>query len=229
MKSVVFDLDGTLADTSADLIAAANAVFEAKGEGRPLDPIADRLTAFRGGRAMLKLGYEKLGQPVDADLLNAGYQPLLDAYAQGLDDNTFFFDGVEECLVKLAARGYALGICTNKPFYLAEALIARLGMSHHFGVILGADSLDVRKPDPEHLFETIKRLGAVPAQSALIGDTITDAETARAADVTSILVTFGADADGVSDLFHHALLDDFAALPDLVDRLLFPSVPVSSA
>lgn len=220
MKSVIFDLDGTLADTSGDLIASANACFEDMGHGAMLDPIKDMATAFGGGRAMLRLGFSRLGD-VDESEVDRFYPVLLDHYEAKLDVHTVLYDGVEAAMDELSARGYALGVCTNKPFYLADDLLHRLGIHGRFQSILGADSLPMRKPDPEHLLETIRRVGAVPAQSALIGDTITDAETCRASGVKGILVSFGPTGDAVKSLHHDALLDHYDALPDLMDRLIF--------
>ena len=126
MRTVVFDLDGTLADTSADLIAAANACFQALGRGSPLDPVADALTAFHGGRAMLRLGFQRVGGG-EADV-EAQFPVLLEAYAQGIDRETRLYPGVVAAVEELLARGFATAICTNKPEGLAETLMTRLGV-----------------------------------------------------------------------------------------------------
>lgn len=220
MKSAIFDLDGTLADTSGDLIAAANACFIGLGHGPQLDPVADMLTAFGGGRAMLRLGFDRLNIPQSAHQIDAQYPVLLDYYEQHLDDLTVLYDGVEDALVELAARGYALGVCTNKPEYLAIELIKRLGITHHFGALLGADTLPVRKPDPEHLFETIRRVGGDPKRSVLIGDTQTDRSTSQNANVPSVLVSFGPLGAGIDAMKPDALLHHYNDLPDLLDRLI---------
>jgi len=220
MKSAIFDLDGTLADTSADLIAAANAVFTELGYGTQLDPVDDQLTAFGGGRAMLTLGFERLGQTVTAQDLDQYYPVLLKHYEQYLDRHTRLYDGVEDALIELAARGYALGVCTNKPEYLAVDLIDRLGVTQHFGAVLGADTLPVRKPDPEHLFETIRRVGGDLDRSVLIGDTITDRKTSQNAGLPSVLVRFGPHGRDVEPMNPDAILHRYSDLPDLLDELI---------
>ena len=220
MKSVIFDLDGTLADTSADLIAAANACFAAMGQGEPLDPAADALTAFHGGRAMLRLGFERLGIDWDEADVDAEYPKLLDYYSYHIAVHTTLYPSVISALEELKRRGYLLGICTNKPEGLAEALMAELGIRDMFSALLGADTLSVRKPDPEHLWETIRRVGGDLGRSALIGDTDTDRSTARNAGVPSVLVAFGPSGEAISALQPEVLLNHFDELPDLIDQLI---------
>jgi phosphoglycolate phosphatase len=220
MKTVVFDLDGTLADTSGDLIAAANACFDRMGQGKPLDAVADALTAFAGGRAMLRLGFGRLGTAWDESLIDTQYPVLLEAYGQAIAVHTTLYPGAVRAVEGLRAAGFATAICTNKPEGLAVTLCDQLGISHLFGALLGADTLPMRKPDPEHYFETVRRVGGDAKRSVLIGDTITDRDTARAARVPIVLVGFGPDGAGVQRLQPDALLDHYDDLAALVDRLL---------
>jgi phosphoglycolate phosphatase len=219
MRSVIFDLDGTLADTSGDLIAAANACFQGLGHNAMLDPVADGETAFNGGRAMLRLGFSRLDATWDEADVDAQYPLLLASYAENIDVFTKLYDGVERALDQLAQEGYGLGVCTNKPAALAEILLARLGIRDRFEAMLGADSLTVRKPDPEHLFETIRRLNGSNAQSVLVGDTMTDRNTARAANIPCILVTFGPKSRDVEAMAPEALLEHYDQLPEVLGRL----------
>ncbi len=219
MKTVVFDLDGTLADTSRDLIEAANACFVALGHGPLLDPTADAATAFRGGRAMLRLGFSRIGIEGDADI-DREYPKLLRHYEGALDVHTVLYPGALDAVEGLRAKGFATSICTNKPERLAEALMRSLGARDLFGALIGADTLSVRKPDPEPYRQAVLRAGGDPRQSVLIGDTVTDRDTARAAGVPIVLVTFGPEGERVAEMEPDALLSDYAALPDLVQDLL---------
>lgn len=218
MRTVIFDLDGTLADTSADLVEAANACFRAMGAGDQLDPVTDALTAFHGGRAMLRLGLSRIGRPEDE--ADRWYQPLLDAYEAGIDRHTRLYPGALAAVEELRRRGYAVGICTNKPARLAEVLTARLGVRDLFGSLVGADTLPVRKPDPAPYALSVQLAGGDPARSFLVGDTETDRRTGLAAGVPVALVTFGPEGQGVSRLAPEALLDHFDDLPALADRIL---------
>lgn len=217
--TVVFDLDGTLADTSADLLAAANGCFQALGLGTPLGP-QDALTAFHGGRAMLRLGFTRLGQGWSEEDVGREYPRLLALYAQGLDRETRLYPGARAAVEALRAQGLATAICTNKPEGLAVELVRRLGISHLFDALVGADTFPVRKPDPLPYRQAVARAGGDPARSLLIGDTQTDRDTARAAGVPIVLVTFGPEGRGVDRLAPDALLEHYDALPQLVGRLL---------
>lgn len=215
--TVVFDLDGTLADTSGDLIAAANACFHAMGEGDVLDAATDAGTALRGGRAMLTLGFERLGRDVAG--IDPWYPRLLEAYDGAIDVHTVLYDGAMDAVRAIKSAGHHVGICTNKPEDLAEKLMASLGVRDEFGALLGADTLPVRKPDPEHFVQTVAQLGGDVSRSCLIGDTATDHNTARNAGVPSVLVTFGPGAIDVRALDPDHLLDHYSALPALVQQL----------
>lgn len=216
---VVFDLDGTLADTSADLIAAANACFRGLGHGDLLDPVADALTAFHGGRAMLRLGFSRLGGSDEA-AVDAQYPVLLAAYAEGIDTHTRLYPGAAEAVEALRTAGYATAICTNKPEGLAETLVTRLGVRDLFGSLIGADTLPVRKPDPAPFLAAARGAGGDPARSILIGDTETDRKTAAAAGVPCVLVSFGPEGPGIARLAPEAMLHRYADLPALAARLL---------
>ena len=220
MKTVVFDLDGTLADTSGDLIAAANTCFRHMGAGDVLSTAQDAGIALRGGRAMLTLGMQRMGRADDSATIDAYYPRLLEAYARDIDTHTILYPGAMDAVAQLKTAGYRVAICTNKPEGLADTLLTRLGVRGDFHAMLGADTLAVRKPDPEHLFETARRAGGDPAKCVLIGDSDTDRNTARNAGVPCVLVTFGPAGDDMAGLKPEALLDNYADLHNIVVKLL---------
>lgn len=218
MRSVIFDLDGTLADTSRDLIAAANACFRGEGLGDLLDPVTDAATALRGGRAMLTLGFSRMTGFGEGDV-NRLYPALLAHYAKEIALHTTLYPGAMEAIARLRDDGYGIGICTNKPAALAEELMRRLGVRDAFGALVGADSLPVRKPDPAPLWETVRRLGGDPSRTCLVGDSDTDRRTAAAAGCPSILVTFGPAGGSMAALAPDALIGHFDELPTVVAAL----------
>ena len=219
MRTVIFDLDGTLADTSGDLISAANFCFRDLGLGDLLDPATDAATALRGGRAMLRLGFSRVEGFGEAEV-DRQYDVLLRAYADDIDTHTVMYPGAMDAVGRLKMAGYAVGIATNKPEGLAETLMTRLGVRSEFASLIGADTLPVRKPDPEHHFEAVRRAGGKPESSLLVGDTQTDRDTSRNAGVPSVLVTFGPGRDDVLSLEADATIDSYAELDDVVARLI---------
>ncbi|WP_374431341.1 HAD family hydrolase [Tabrizicola sp.] len=215
MRCVVFDLDGTLADTSADLLAAANACLPRACLGPE-----DALTAFHGGRAMLRLGFTRLGQDWTEADVDAAYPRLLEAYGAAIAVHTRLYPGAMEAVEALKRAGFAVSICTNKPEGLAEGLLQALGVREVFGALVGADTLPVRKPDAAPYRAAVERAGGVVGRSMLVGDTETDAKTGVAAGVPVALVTFGPEGRGVERFSPAALLDRFEDLPGLAGRLL---------
>ncbi len=219
MRTVIFDLDGTLADTSGDLLAAANHCFREMGHGDVLSPELDAAVSVRGARLMLSHGLKRVGA-YDADVVEAYYPVFLEVYGQAIDTHTYFYPGALEAVEALKGAGYGVGICTNKPEGLADLLLSRMGARDRFASLVGADTLPVRKPDPEPLREAARRAGGHPDHCVLIGDSDTDRNTARAAGVPSVLVTFGPSGDEMAALEPEALLHHFDDLPNLVSDLI---------
>lgn len=222
MRSAIFDLDGTLADTAADLLAAANRALEPAGLP-PLDYSRDKSFAGRGGRSMIRRSIELSGRdPNDASEIERTdnlYPRLLAAYENSLADQTTLYPGVVECLDQLEKDGWLLGVCTNKPERMALSVLDALGIRERFGAILGADTLPVRKPNPEHLRETARRVGGDPALAIMIGDTSTDINTARAAGVPVMLTSFGFAAEPLASLNPDAVVHHFNEIPQLLQDL----------
>lgn len=226
--TVVFDLDGTLADTSADLLAAANACFAARGLQVRLDPSRDAAIAFQGGRAMLREGFARAasakghgqGVLIPPTAVDEDYPRLLDHYARDIAVHTRLYDGVVAALDALSARGVRLAVCTNKPEALARRLLEELGILDRFAALIGADTLPVRKPDPRPYVAAVKGVGGTVARSVMIGDTETDVKTARAAGVPVVLVGFGPLGEGVLRLKPDAILPDYADLVGMMGQWL---------
>lgn len=222
MRGAIFDLDGTLADTAADLLDAANRAMAPYGLPA-LELGRDKSFAGRGGRSMIRRALDLAGRDADAAeamaLTDRIYPELLAAYEDGIARHTRLFDGAERCLERLADTGWRLGVCTNKPERLARILLSELGIAERFGAILGADTLTVRKPDPGHFLETVRGIGADPTRSVMLGDTRNDLETARAAGVPCVLMRFGFAAEPLDELAPEATVGHFDEVPPLLERL----------
>lgn len=220
MRTVVFDLDGTLADTSGDLIDAANAIFRANGHGDVLEHPRDAGTALRGGRAMMLLGHERLGIDVTEADVEAGYPILLEAYHQQINEKTYLYDGARAVVTRLKAAGYKVAVCTNKPIELADRLLKSIDFYDVFDAVIGANSIPERKPDPAPFILAVEQAGGAVEKSVLIGDTATDRKTSTAAGVPSILVTFSPAGHSVLELFPDDTIDHFDQLDAAVEKLI---------
>jgi phosphoglycolate phosphatase len=207
---VAFDLDGTLADTAPDLAAALNHTLAALR--RPTVPVDSvRHLVGHGARALLRRGLAASGEAPEA-LVEEGFPMFLDFYAAHICEGTRAYPGVEAALDSIDAAGARPALCTNKPEGLTRALLEALGWSARFGAIVGGDTLPLRKPDPAPLFEAIARAGG--GRAAFVGDSITDADTARAAKLPFVAVSFGFRDGPVEALGADAVIDEFAQLDD---------------
>jgi phosphoglycolate phosphatase len=213
--TVAFDLDGTLADTAPDLAAALN---HALGHlGRPPVPPEDvRHLVGHGARALLHKGLEATGGATTA-LVDAGFPVFLAHYEANICVGTRAFPGLQQALDRLAGDGVRLAICTNKLEGLARQLVDALGWRDLFPVIVGGDTLAVRKPDPRCLTEAIARVGGSVA--AYVGDSITDTDTARAAAIPCVAVTFGFSDRPAEQLGADLLIDHYDQLLPALARL----------
>ncbi len=218
-RSAIFDLDGTLAHTAPDLVGAANDLMAEQG----LPPIAVNIaekTAGFGAKALIRAAFDNAGEAFDEARVDALFQPFLERYAVRIADESHLYEGAIAVLDTLAEDGWLLGICTNKPEGLALELMKALGVLDRFGVLLGADSLPVRKPDPEHLFQTISRIGGNASRAVMIGDTDTDIKTARAAEIPCILTSYGYSHIPVARLKPDAIVDHFSQIPAALEACL---------
>jgi phosphoglycolate phosphatase len=217
-RTVVFDLDGTLVDTSPDLTAALNSVLTGAGR-RPLPETEVRHLVGRGARVLIERGMEATGGPADEAIVLKLFDDFLDHYGANIAAGSQPFPGAEDAVRRLIASDHKLGICTNKPEALSFKLMDALNLRRYFPVILGADSQPYRKPDPRHLLDTVAKLGGDPRNAVMIGDSETDMKTARAANIPVILVSFGYTEIPVRQLGGDVVIDHFDALDAAIAKL----------
>jgi phosphoglycolate phosphatase len=216
---VVFDLDGTLVDTAPDLVATLNVILAREG----LPPVAyETARNFVGGgtRAMVERGFLASGRNLPADALDGYTCDFIAYYGEHIADNSVPFPGVEAALDALDELGHRFAVCTNKVEKMSLLLLDALGLSKRFAAICGADTFGVIKPDPEILHRTIARAGATGNGTIMVGDSITDIATARAANIPVIAVDFGYTDTPVTELAPDRVISRFADLPAAVHALM---------
>lgn len=215
-NTVVFDLDGTLIDTAPDIIGATNHTLAAHGFETVASDAIRPVISF-GTRAMLTEGLRGQGRAVSEAKLDGMFAELLAYYAEHMDVHSRPFPGMVRVLDELRSRDVAIAICTNKREDMARLLMQKLCFEEYFSAITGRDTFTVCKPDPAHLLGAIRLAQGDPLRSIMVGDSTTDYNTAKAAGVPIIGVTFGYTDVPMADLDCDAVIshyDDFLAAMD---------------
>lgn len=206
--TIVFDLDGTLADSARDLIKTLNVILESQNVAPvPIEKARDLLGA--GAKPLIERGFALYGKVLPEPLLDSLYRDFLDHYHAHLADETVLFPGVLPALDALADAGWRMAICTNKLESHSVTLLDALGVSKRFAAICGKDTFPVFKPDPGHLTQTIARAGGLAHRAIMVGDSRTDIDTAKAAGIPVIAVSFGYTNVPVSELGPDRVIDHF--------------------
>lgn len=185
--AVLFDLDGTLADTAPDLAGALNVMLREDGR-EPLPFALVRPWVSWGALHLLRLGY---GDALEAVRLAELRGRFLACYEAGLCRESRLFPGVPEALAALEAAAVPWGIVTNKPGWLTEPLLAALGLGDRAGTVISGDTLPFAKPHPMPLLHAARELGVPPARCVYVGDNVRDIEAGRAAGMYTIAAAWG--------------------------------------
>lgn len=187
---VVFDLDGTLVDSAPDIADSLNQVLATHGIAPQSVEFVEQFIG-EGSYGLVANLYGALGVAATPARVAADVEAYLAVYrATPVRHSTLFADAAEMIPV-LHAAGLRLGICTNKAQLIAEAVLRHFGLRDYFDAIVGGDALEERKPAPQHLIETLKRMSVDPGEAIFVGDTPIDAECGRRAKVRCLIVDWG--------------------------------------
>jgi phosphoglycolate phosphatase len=219
IRTVVFDLDGTLVDTAPDLISALNVILDR--EGLPAVPLKQARTMIgAGARKLIERGLELEGRVTTPDDVSRLTRDFIDYYAAHIAEASRPFDGLEAALDDLQARGYQFAVCTNKLEWLSKKLLDELGLTPRFAAICGADTFGVAKPDPVILQQTVARAGGQIGATVMVGDAGPDIGVSRRAGVPVIGVEFGYTEIPIADLKPDRLIGHMRDLPEAVEALM---------
>lgn len=210
-SAIVFDLDGTLADTAADIREALVRALESE-DLPPVDVKSVRLMIGGGPRLLVERALHRLHVDTDDALVERLTSAFHTGYLQQGNHLSTLFDGVEATLQTLHTSGVRIGLCSNKPDDLCRMLVTSFALDSYFDEILGSGGELPRKPDPAPLLRVIERLGSTPGDTLYVGDSETDVTTARNAGVTVMLVEHGYTSRAASQLGADAVIDSVADL-----------------
>lgn len=217
---VIFDLDGTLVDTSPDLVASLNHTIAAEG----LAPVTYQdLTHLvgQGVHMMIQRAYAMRDRALDEETRARLFDRFMEFYLGNMPGESRPYPGLTDALDRLDAAGFKLAVCTNKIESLTFPLLEKLGLKDRFAAISGGDTFPWRKPDARHILGTVERAGAAPARSVMVGDSVNDIAAAKNAEIRSIAVPFGYSDVPVETLNPDRIIAHFDELtPALVRELL---------
>ncbi len=217
--TLVFDLDGTLIDTAPDLVGTLNHILgEAGISAVPQKHIRPFIS--HGARRMLVEGLALIEEKRSDEQLDELLEQFLEHYGSNIAVMSTPYPNVVEVLDIAVKAGARLGVCTNKREGPSRTLLRELGMHDYFKAILGCDTLDVYKPDPRHLTQTIEQAGGHRGKAVMIGDSATDVATAKAASIPIVAVSFGYSEYPVQTLGADVVIDDYSELMEHLPHLL---------
>jgi phosphoglycolate phosphatase len=208
---LLFDLDGTLAETAGDLIGTLNVILAREGL-EPLPVASARHLVGAGARALIARGFAQAGRALAPEKLQQLFAAFLDHYNAHIADESTLFPGAVEALDRAARAGCRLAVCTNKFEHSSHLLLGALGIADRFQFVCGQDTFGVAKPDPTPLIESVARVGGRLADAIMVGDSRSDVDAARAAGVPVIAVDFGYTDTPVAELHPDRIISHFDAL-----------------
>jgi phosphoglycolate phosphatase len=218
---IVFDLDGTLADTAHDLIATLNMLLRREGLP-PVAPQAARSLVGAGARALIERGFAMNGAALAPERIEPLVRDFLAHYEAHIADESVLFPGARAALERFAHAGFRLAVCTNKPERLARLLLERLDAAELFAAICGRGTFPMHKPDPRTLDLTIEAARGDPRRALMVGDSKTDVDTAKAAGAPVVAVDFGYTDIPVAALAPDRVISHFDELWEATQAILGP-------
>ena len=219
VPTIVYDLDGTLADTAEDLVATLNWLLGREGLA-PIKVESAGSLVGAGARALIRRGFATSGRILTPEGVEPLFADYLSHYNAHIVDRTRLYPGVDQALAAFARAGWRQAVCTNKVEVSAKLLIEKLGIVERFDFICGQDTFGVGKPDAKPLLETIAASGGARERAIMVGDSGTDINTARAANVPVVAVDFGYSDVPIQELGPDRVISHFDELMQACDALL---------
>ena len=222
--TVLFDLDGTLVDTAPDLMLAHNHVM--KKFGYPTKSTTDiRNLVGKGagaliGRSIWGQAKKEFGKVNDEKIKNEMVKEFVNFYGKNIIKESTLINGVKEFLKWCKDQNISMAVCTNKQEHLSNDLLKKIGIYNYFEYVAGSDTFDYCKPDPRHLTNVVEILDGDVKKTIMIGDSETDANAAKAAEIPVILLENGYTEKNTTEIYHNHLIKDFIGIEKIITKYL---------
>ncbi len=217
-STLICDLDGTLVDSAPDLAGALVTLLAREGR-RELSLTQVKSMIGDGVAKLVERGFTATGGCPESPAFETLVARFVEIYNARLVVETRPYPGTLETLARLKDAGWKLVVCTNKPEAPSREILKTLDLAPFFEAVAGGDSYPYRKPDPRHLLTLLESVQIPPETAVMFGDGPADIAAARAADIPSLLATFGYGGTAAEDLGPDQRISDFAALPDALRRI----------
>ncbi len=217
-SAVLFDLDGTIADTALDLAATLNHLLTTSGRNE-IHHDRVRNMVGEGARALIIKGFEYNNEELTDQEVEVLHDEYINYYRSHIADKTVLFPNVFITLETLVRQNIPLAICTNKSIELTHLLLKQLKIFDLFTAVTCGDSFAYKKPDPRHLITTCKLMKADPKQAIMVGDSINDIDAAKRANMLSVGVSFGYTLTPIDELSPNIIINHFNEFFDALNKV----------
>ena len=222
--TILFDLDGTLVDTAPDLMLAHNHVM--KKFGYPTKSTEDiRNLVGKGagaliGRSIWGQAKKEFSKVLDEKIKDEMVKEFVNFYGKNIVNESTLVTGVKEFLIWCKEQNISMAVCTNKQEHLSNDLLKKIGIYDFFEYVAGSDTFDYCKPDPRHLTNVVEILDGDVKKTIMIGDSETDANAAKAAEIPVILLENGYTEKNTTEIYHNHLIKDFIGIEKIIKKYL---------
>ena len=222
--TILFDLDGTLVDTAPDLMNAHNHVMKKYGyPTKSTEEIRNLVGQGAGamlGRSIWGHAKKEFGKIDDQKIKDEMVKEFINFYGKNIINESTLINGVKEFLIWCKKQNISMAVCTNKQEYLSNDLLKKIGIYDFFEYVAGSNTFDYCKPDPRHLTNVVEILDGDVKKTIMIGDSETDANAAKAAEIPVILLENGYTEKNTTEIYHNHLIKDFVGIEKIITKYL---------
>ena len=222
--TILFDLDGTLVDTAPDLMNAHNHVMKKYGyptkSTKEIRNLVGQGAGAMLGRSIWGQAKKEFSKVLDEKIKDEMVKEFVNFYGKNIVNESTLINGVKEFLKWCKEQNISMAVCTNKQEHLSNDLLKKIGIYDFFEYVAGSDTFDYCKPDPRHLTNVVEILDGDIKKTIMIGDSETDANAAKAAEIPVILLENGYTEKNTTEIYHDHLIQDFNGVEKIIKKYL---------